>query len=323
MPNQVRTIYIVGRGYSGSTILSSLLGDISGVQCVGELIFSMDKILCGCGEPFDECEFWQQVSREFESSTGLPWETSMEELREQAHFKYFLKTLFARRNGPYLRRLKKINDGVTAAILKIADAHIMLDSSKQPSRALLLERIQDDAQFLHIVRSPDRYLYSYMRRLERGRFSLMRRKFDVKSVNFLMFILVALSWLVINTQAEIVRLLGRQRTLRVLYEDLIEDPEKELRRIGFFTGMNVEPLLQTIRTGAEISIGHIIAGNAHMREAGVFVFDPQMGKPVRLPMAYNIMVKGICWPLMLLYGYPIMGRPESPSSSGPQTMPSA
>jgi|GEM_PF-2823037 len=310
------TVYIMGRGYSGSTILSSLLGHIEHIQCVGELIYPM-TILCGCGQPFTECVFWQKVIQIFEEDTNLEWESSIETIRSQAHIKNYLRTLFARKNGPYLRELAEIDRGIRVAVLKAAGATVMLDSSKQPTRALMLIRTSSEARFLHIVRSPDRYLYSYIKRSERGHFTFMRRNLGRQSANFLLYTLVALSWLVANLQSEVLRIFDSKRILRVRYEDLIEQPEREMKRIGSFLDINVDPLIEAMDQGERIPVGHIIAGNAHMREAGGFIFEPHIGRPVRLPLKYDIMVKMISWPLMLLYGYPILHHtpPSVPSKN--------
>lgn len=309
-------VYVMGRGYSGSTIVSSLLGHIHGVQCVGELIYPMD-ILCGCGETFAECAFWTQVAERFERNTQEDWHESLRKIRDQAHFKRFFKTAFARREGPYLSELIDIDESIRSAILAAAGATTVLDSSKQPSRAMLLMRGDPDARFIHIVRSPDSYLHSYIRRSQRGHFNFMRRQLGGDSANFFMFMLVALGWLVVNLQCEIVRLFRRRRVLRVRYEDLVDSPREEIVRIGTFLGIDdreLENLLEAMERKARIPVGHIIAGNAHMREAGGFVFEPRISKPAQLTFFYSLMVRAISWPLMILYRYPMAFRKAAADS---------
>ena len=309
-----QTIYIMGRGYSGSTILSSLLGHLESVTCVGELIYPMN-IACGCGAAFDECPFWLQVKDEFERATGLIWETSLEKMRAQAHYNAFPRTLTAPADSPYLRELDDINRAILGAICAVAGVERVLDSSKQPSRALLLTRTDSDARFLHIIRSPERYLFAYMKRLAKGRVAFLRRRIRSGPFNFLLLIVVAFSWLISNLQAEIVRLRRPDAVLRVRYEDLIADPAAELRRIGRFLDLDVRPLLEAIDAGKRMDVGHIIAGNAHMRVAGSFVFEPQIGAHVPLPMAHNVMVKLVTWPLKLVYGYSLVSEPTQSTSA--------
>lgn len=311
--DQNKTIYIMGRGHSGSTILSGLIGNLNNVNDIGELIYPMTKT-CGCGKPFDECDFWLQVRREFESSTGLPWESSLQSLRDQAHFLRFPWTLVANKSSAQMKRLQTINAGVTDAILKVSQAERMLDSSKQPTRALLLMRQAPDAKFIHIVRGPESYLYSYMRRIERGQVNFLRREFRNGPFNYFFMILVALSWLIANIQSEIVKLHHPKRVLRIRYEDLTAHPKRELARMSKFLNLDFQPTIDALDRGQKMQVSHIIGGNDHMRADGGFVFEPKVGSHPPLPAAYSIMVKLISWPLMLLYRYPLSHQNQPPSS---------
>src|SRR5688500_16707278 len=62
----VTVAYIGGSGRSGSTLLVRLLGSLDGVISVGELAYVwnyglINNNLCGCGQPFRECDFWRAV----------------------------------------------------------------------------------------------------------------------------------------------------------------------------------------------------------------------------------------------------------------------
>src|SRR5262245_27937716 len=63
---KVKVLYIGGYSRSGSTILLRLLGQMDNFAAVGELwdiwrrSFTENQ-LCGCGQPFRECEFWRAV----------------------------------------------------------------------------------------------------------------------------------------------------------------------------------------------------------------------------------------------------------------------
>ena len=119
MTDLTTTIYIMGRGHSGSTILSGLIGHLDCVNDVGELIYPMRKT-CGCGKPFANCQFWQQVSQIFEAETGLDWESSIQAIRDQTHFSRFPETLVARSSSQKTRHLAEINNAITSAVLKTA-----------------------------------------------------------------------------------------------------------------------------------------------------------------------------------------------------------
>ena len=57
-----------GIGRSGSTLIERLIGQLPGVCPVGELVHLWERGItegerCGCGQPFQQCPFWQQVGK--------------------------------------------------------------------------------------------------------------------------------------------------------------------------------------------------------------------------------------------------------------------
>src|SRR4051794_27676515 len=62
----MRVLFLAGLGRSGTTLLERALGELPGVQPLGEVIHLWQRSLvddepCGCGRAFSECEFWQGV----------------------------------------------------------------------------------------------------------------------------------------------------------------------------------------------------------------------------------------------------------------------
>ena len=61
-------LYVGGLGRSGSTLIERLIGQVPGACAVGELVHLWERGVtdderCGCGEPFRQCPFWQQVGK--------------------------------------------------------------------------------------------------------------------------------------------------------------------------------------------------------------------------------------------------------------------
>lgn len=302
------SVYIMGRGHSGSTILSSLLGHLDSVNDVGELIYPMDK-LCGCGASFDDCTFWSEVRTRYESGGGRDWSEDLQLVREQAHFSNFFSTLFRGKGNPATVRLRDINERLTREILETAGVGTLLDSSKQPTRALFLMKHSPETRFLHIVRAPESYLESYVRRMKRGQISFMRKQIRTSRFNPLVYVAVIFSWIVANLQAEVVRLFDSERVLRIRYEDLTEDVQKELGRVASFLELDLRGLIDDIENSRKMQVGHIIGGNDHIRSASGFVFEPKIGKQSELPSHYVWLARLLTWPLMLRYGYRVLRAP--------------
>ena len=75
----VRVLYVSGWVYSGSTLLSNILGEIEGVFAAGEVRHIWRRGLledrpCGCGAAFSACPFWSAVVEEaFGNVEELPF----------------------------------------------------------------------------------------------------------------------------------------------------------------------------------------------------------------------------------------------------------
>jgi hypothetical protein len=301
MDERVSLIYIMGRGRSGSTVLAELLGHSTDIQNVGELVSSMERT-CGCGVPFTECEFWQRVRAEFERDSGKNWDQSRGLLKRQAYLPRFLGTLLAGRDSSEVQALVSVNRSLVQGILNASGVECVVDASKELTRALFLMRHLPDTRFVHLVRKPENVVASYRHRIRHGKVSFLRHEYHEGLFNFLFLALIGVSWVMGNLLAESVRLLSPARVMHVRYEDLCDDPARELKRLGAWLECDMGPVIEAVEHRQPMEIGHIIKGNYRMRE-GVFVFDPQIGTSRQLPWFYAWMVKVMCWPLKLFYGY--------------------
>ncbi len=138
-PPQV--LYVGGWGRSGSTLLSHLLGRLPEMVAVGELRYVWQagvsgNELCGCGEPFDECPFWVAVGQE---AFGGWDKIDLDEVLglEAAVLRHSrIPMLAAPRLFPAhaerLRRYTDITRNLYSAIAAVADARVVVDSTKNP-----------------------------------------------------------------------------------------------------------------------------------------------------------------------------------------------
>ena len=75
MAAPVRVVYIMGYGRSGSTVLDTVLGNVDGVESVGELANVArsgwrGEEPCACGRLARDCSFWSSVRRRWEERGG-------------------------------------------------------------------------------------------------------------------------------------------------------------------------------------------------------------------------------------------------------------
>ena len=133
-------LYIVGRGHSGSTILDVLLGNAAVTASVGELVAIMGKPaqVCSCGASAAECPFWSQVRAKVEAA-GVDYQALAAASRAQAHVGRLPTTILARPGAhPDLDRLAAATRVLAAAITGTAGKPHLVDSGKEPTRALFL-----------------------------------------------------------------------------------------------------------------------------------------------------------------------------------------
>ncbi|HEY4594166.1 MAG TPA: hypothetical protein VIJ61_17225, partial [Thermoanaerobaculia bacterium] len=162
-----RVVYIMGHGYSGSTLLTFLLSTHPQIATIGELGIAPqakedfgrpEQYLCSCRTPVRECGFWQRVSSEM-AQRGHPfdvWDADLDFRVPDGGIADVL--LRAVQRGPVLEtardvglqivpRARRQRDRIVSRIgslaeivLRIKGCDVFLDSSKRPERATLMQR---------------------------------------------------------------------------------------------------------------------------------------------------------------------------------------
>ena len=71
---KVKIIYILGSGHSGTTMLEILLSHHPQAISIGEAwvlpkrLTTASHVVCACGVPFSECEFWTKTSETWKAA---------------------------------------------------------------------------------------------------------------------------------------------------------------------------------------------------------------------------------------------------------------
>jgi hypothetical protein len=307
-------LYIVGRPHSGSTILDILLGNSPTVAGIGQLVSGMPKPQgrCACGELISACAFWRAVRAEVERS-GLGWDEAVAASVGQAHVKAFWRTWRAPPDDPAMQRLKEITCSVARAIAHVAGKPHVLDSSKEPTRALFLAKCCPEARFIRLVRDPRSSVESHYWRIKSWGFHHFLRKDRHHPRLLPLFVLLAAaSWTVGNILGEIAMRHARGRVVVVRYEDLRDDPAGVLERIGDALALDLSGVVGRVGRGEILDTGHVIGGNGIRHEAGLrFDAGKEKTRP-RLPLWARTATLLLCWPMMGRYGYRLQS-PQAPS----------
>jgi hypothetical protein len=304
----------MGRGHSGTTVLDSILGNGNEILSVGELISAMgnwEKRFCSCGDSVYKCPFWKQLVNNFENLQKRSWEKSSKILWEQANLSQLLKTLFISRSNSWTKSILKLNDDILNSIFKVSNGKsIIVDSSKEPTRAIFLSRFSSNAVIIHLVRHPEGVLSSYYDRIKRRNWpmTILRITYNPSKLIFTTMMIITLGWVVGNLLNEIPFIRSKKKCIRIRFEDISNNPVNELKKIENLIKSKLDNVVEKVENVSPMLIGHNIGGD-DMRLISPFIFDKKANKRHNLPMIYRIMCRLLAWPLLLRYKYNIF-RPN-------------
>lgn len=302
-------LYIGGTGRSGSTLLERLLGQVSGVCAVGEIVHLWQRGLregqrCGCGATFPECPFWTKVG---EQAFG-GWEAldgkSVVALQHAVDRTRYIPALVAPPMSARRRRdIQSFSDHLGrlyGAIGGVSGANVIVDSSKHASSAFLLRTMPGlDLRVVHLVRDSRGVAHSWMKRVRRP--ELVGGGGDMPRYRPAT---VGAQWVVTNSLFHGLSRLGVP-TLFVRYEALVASPADELRRVLDFAGVDLEPgALSFVHDDhVELEPTHSVSGNPmRFRHGSVpLALDDAWRQQMR-PL-HRRLVSLTSWPLLLRSGY--------------------
>ena len=243
-----RVVYLTGWGRSGSTVLNRLLAR-EGVVAIGELRYLWERGLverqdCSCGNPWDACALWHPVVDAIAAGQDS---TEPAVLGRQLHE-------LGRRGGRKIRRDPAGTDGLAGRYASIlgevyqrvaaeTGARLIVDSSKDPTHALLARASGARVSVIHLVRDPRAVVWSH----QRAKAPPPGATASVTEQHGPLY--VATRWTLRNSFID--RSVGPE--LRIRYEDMVTETERVITAIFDIVGIDVPPL----HGGLE----HLIAGN--------------------------------------------------------------
>jgi hypothetical protein len=267
-PTIPRVLYIGGLGRSGTTLLERLLGQIDGVQTLGETVHLWTRGVlrnetCGCGQPFHDCPFWVEVGRTaFDgwSSVDVPHVLAM---RSRVDRLRRVPGMLAHPNADVGEYSALFRD-VYLAAQQTSKARLIVDSSKHPSMAYCLRSQPDlDIRVVHVVRDPRAVAYSWAKTVERPEAG-DDEKFMIKYGAAR----AASLW---NAENLAMSYLSRLHVpvLRVSYEAMVEQPASALRELLDFAGMPADTKIPIDGHRVTLEPTHTVSGNPLRFRTGV------------------------------------------------------
>lgn len=173
--DRVRVLYLAGSGRSGSTLITTILGQFDGAFAAGELRYLWRRGLverrpCGCGRPLADCPWWARVLAELPDPDGagvatrLAARLRMRGLPGLLHRRWRGRPAIA--HHPDDVRLAALYAALARQAIRTTDrSPVIVDSSKLPPYGALLDGLPGiELRVLHVVRDPRATGWSWRRR---------------------------------------------------------------------------------------------------------------------------------------------------------------
>jgi hypothetical protein len=265
-----------------------------------------DDERCGCGQAFSACPFWQQVGRAAFGGWDQLDVDRVVRLRAQVDRGRFLPQLASARLRsrlqPALDEYVGYYQRTYAAIGQVSGSPVVIDSSKHASLAFCLRSSPGvDLRVVHMVRDSRAVAYSWGKAVDRPD-AAGSQMATYKPAS------AALRWNLQNSALQLLSQLGTP-TLRVRYEDFVQDPAATLSEIAAFAGLPAGPdfeFLAADRPGrwrAELAATHTASGNPMRFTTGQVPIRYDATWQTAMLTGNRRTVTALTLPLLMRYGY--------------------
>ncbi|MEM8580377.1 MAG: hypothetical protein AAGF50_04180 [Pseudomonadota bacterium] len=159
--NSPTIVFIAGEGRSGSTVLDRCIGTVEGAASFNEMHeivhqFLRNKKRCSCGALPQDCRFWEEVFSHKDLAGRLAdMEGAYREFDGSRNAIRLLLGLYGPEKRRRLREYGELTALLYRRIAEVAGVSVIVDSSKNPSRALILKKYAGlDVWCIHLTRNP-------------------------------------------------------------------------------------------------------------------------------------------------------------------------
>ncbi|MBZ0120822.1 MAG: sulfotransferase [Sandaracinaceae bacterium] len=306
----MRVLYILGVSRSGSTVFSSLLGSHPRVIGVGELTHLHPRLwesghYCSCGASTLDCKVWSGV-RALLDQPGAAFDPHDYGRLKPRFEPYPLDRrgwvrLARQRAGrtPEFERYVHLTTSIFESLARTTQAEVIVDATKEPGRCVALAQCQKiDLRVIHLVRDSRAVAWSLSKEISRDAKLGVQRFAGADPVWR-----GGAHWTLTNALSEAARLaVGRERFLRVRYEDFVLHPRETLARVGAFMGVDYAATIDAVEKGESLNVEHIIAGN-RVRMKGPVRLQLDTEWTRLMPLSDQLQVRATTEPLLRRYDY--------------------
>lgn len=308
--DKVKVLYIGGEGRSGSTLLERLLGQIDGFCSIGELTHIWNRSftenqLCGCGKPFNECEFWKAVVKEafggLENIDVEKIKVLMHSLGRPWHIPSLIYSPKRANSRDRIEEYSQIMSKLYRAVQKISGCQFVLDSSKTPQHGFLLKNILDiELYTVHLVRDSRAVAFSWLRKKLKPEIHWKQEYMPRYGLTK-----TSIEWTVRNGLLQAFKRPNPAHYMFIRYEDLVSTPRELLLKIlaQFGGHISLNPDFFINDHVVNLNTNHTVAGNPLRFKQGTLEILHDTEWQMKMSEWQKGIVTALTWPLLLKYGY--------------------
>jgi hypothetical protein len=311
-----KILFVLGSQRGGTTIFGRLLGEIDGFVFAGavrRLWLGGTTQPCSCGQPDDQCPVWSAVVPRVlppgcSAADVSRWQA--QHLSNRHSWRGAHRLARRARKGvaaeASLTSYAEITGRVYAEVAEMAQARVVVDTSKHPNDAVVLSQVSGlDAYFVQIVRDPRGSAHSVHQRdsTRRSRGGPTARAPMAHAAHTWATVHASLNWLTRHGASEAVRrTVPPHRSMLVRYEDLAARPAEVLAEVASFVGERPRYLPDFTGGTVSLRLAHSPSCSKRLPATTVpFRLDDRWMTSLRPVDA--VLTAGLAWPLMRRYGY--------------------
>ncbi len=300
MTEKKKLIYIAGHGRSGSTLLSALLSEADGCLSIGEPInlwsagLKVDK--CSCGEHIMQCSFWGTVFKKYFQVNHWADISIIKNTKPLWKIKDTLGIILKGSNfvsQEYLENLKNLY----LALYEQSKKETLIDESKFFSYLYALKLTEAfEIKVIHLVRDPRAVAFSWQR-------NKIQQTIHMRKIPWHR---TALRWVIEQFILFIfLKSLPQKNKHCIKYEDLINNPQLQLEELKTTFNLSGNSIFISPTQFLIKNRNHFVISNPSMPHMGENAIRKDFEWKEKMPVWAKMLVTLICWPMMLVYGYPI------------------
>jgi len=263
---EIKVVFIGGAGRSGSTLLDRVLGQGKGFVSVGEMYHIwqrgfIENQLCGCGQPFRSCGFWQEVVNRVSEHVDISEPRAILALEKSvARFRHLPMLVFPslrpKEFSLMLREYANVLKSFYESIAGAAGSRVIIDSSKLAPHGLVLNEIPGIKVYVvHLVRDSRGVVFSLSRRKFRPEIVSKKVTMPVKSP-----LRGTAIWMFSNLATLL--LAAKSDNYKVVtYESFSEDPKSAVQNIMTWTGEDSDLSFFLEDHRVLLGVDHTVSGN--------------------------------------------------------------